>query len=289
MVTGVGGQLGQSLLHQAGGRSDLRLVRVGRRELDLEEPGKAAEAVARIQPDVIVNLAAFTAVDRAEDEPERAFRINGEAAGEMARAARLCGARMIQISTDYVFDGRSASIYRPTDSTAPLNVYGRSKLAGEEQVRAELPEHLILRTAWLISPFGTNFLKTMLRRAEEAEELAIVADQWGSPTSALDLANGIFAVVDRWRGNAGRGLGRTYHLAGAGEASWAELAVAIFDEASHRGLPAAKVDPIATANRPSKAERPRRTGLDSSAFLRDFKYPPQSWRDAVHAVIAVLG
>jgi dTDP-4-dehydrorhamnose reductase len=288
LVTGRDGQLGQSLLHQASGRRDIELIGLGRRELDLEESVGAAELVSCIQPDVIVNLAAYTAVDRAEDEPERAFLVNGEAAGDLARAARRCGAKMIQLSTDYVFDGQSTSIYGPTDAAGPLNVYGQSKLSGEEKVRAELPKHLILRTAWLVSPFGSNFLKTMLRLAHEADEIAVVADQWGSPTSALNVADGILAVLDRWRTDAEQGLGRTYHLAGGGVASWADLAEAIFDEAGRRGYPIATVKPISTASRPAKAKRPRQSGLDSPAFLHDFRHPQQFWRDAVLEVFAAL-
>ena len=289
LVTGRDGQLGQSLLRQSSRRGGIELISAGRPELDLEEPNSAAELVAGIQPDVILNLAAYTAVDRAEDEPGRAFRINSEAAGDLARAARRCGARMIQVSTDYVFDGRSNSPYHPTDATGPLNVYGQSKLAGEEQVRAELPDHLILRTAWLVSPFGSNFLKTMLRLAGEEDEIAVVADQWGSPTSALNVADGILTILDLWKNHADRGLGRTYHLAGLGVASWADLAGAIFDEAGRRGHPLATVKPIETASRPSKAQRPRQSGLDSSAFWQDFGHPQQSWREVVPEVFAALG
>jgi dTDP-4-dehydrorhamnose reductase len=289
LVTGRQGQLAQSLLHRAARRYDFTLVPVGRPELDLEQPGSGDEIISRTRPDVVVNLAAYTAVDRAEDEPERAFRINGEAAGELARAAKKCGARMIQISTDYVFDGRSILPYRPTDATGPLNVYGQSKLAGEEQVRAELPDHLILRTAWLVSPFGSNFLKTMLRLAGEADEIAVVADQWGSPTSALNVADGILAILDLWKADADRALGRTYHLAGLGVASWAELAGAIFDEAGRRGNPVATVWPIETASRPSRAKRPRQSGLDSSAFLQDFGHKQQTWREVVSEVFVALG
>jgi dTDP-4-dehydrorhamnose reductase len=289
LVTGRDGQLGQSLLRQASGRGGIELIGLGRRELDLEEAAGAAELVARIRPNVIVNLAAYTAVDRAEGEPGRAFRVNGEAAGDLARAAGRCGARMIQVSTDYVFDGRSNLPYHPADATGPLNVYGHSKLAGEEQVRAELPDHLILRTAWLVSPFGSNFLTTMLRLAGEADEIAVVADQWGSPTSALNVADGILAILDLWKADADRALGRTYHLAGLGVASWAELAGAIFDEAGRRGNPVATVRPIETASRPSRAKRPRQSGLDSSAFLQDFGHKQQTWREVVSEVFVALG
>jgi dTDP-4-dehydrorhamnose reductase len=288
LVTGRQGQLAQSLLHRAARRYDFTLVPVGRPELDLEQPGSGDEIISRTRPDVVVNLAAYTAVDRAEDEPERAFRINGEAAGELARAAKKCGARMIQISTDYVFDGRSTSPYVPTDRPEPLNVYGRSKLAGEEQVRAELAEHLVVRTAWLVSPFGTNFLRTMLSLARQKDEIEVVTDQWGSPTSALDLADGVLAVLSRWRTDPSRGLGHRYHLAGAGTASWAELAGAIFYEAGRCGLPTATVKPIAAVNRPSKAVRPQRSSLDSAAFLQDFQHPPQPWRDAVRQAITAV-
>lgn len=261
---------------------------LGRPELDFELAGNAGEAVAGVQPDVIINTAAFTAVDDTEDEPARAYRINADGAGEMARAARACGASLIQISTDYVFDGRSSAPYRPGDGTGPLNVYGRSKLEGEEQVRAALPEHLILRTAWLLSPFGANFLVKMLRLAEQQEVVRIVSDQRGSPTSTFDVADGLFAILRCWREDRSRGLGETYHLAGCGAASWAELAVAIFDEAGAHGLPTARVEPISSSERPSRAERPTQSSLDSTDFRAHFAHADKPWRTGVRDVVAAL-
>lgn len=287
LVTGRSGQLARSLLSREQ-QPGLQLVALGRPELDLEVPGSAAEATVRIRPDVIVNTAAYTAVDQAEDEPARAFRINAEGAGELARAAADCGARLIQVSTDYVFDGRSAAPYRPSDRTGPLNVYGRSKLAGEEQVRAALPGHLIIRTAWLLSPFGTNFLRTMLGLAEQHATVRVVADQSGSPTSALDLADGLLAILRCWQNDCSLGLGETYHLAGAGSASWAELAGTIFHEAGRRGLPTAVVQPIPACERPSGAERPARSSLDSSDLERRFGISAKPWRSAIPALVAAI-
>lgn len=218
LVTGKEGQLVKSLLERSQGRKGIELSALGRPDLDLETFGSAAQAIARFAPDVVINAAAYTAVDQAEDEPERAFRINGDAAGEVAAAARAAGARIIQISTDYVFDGGGEGSYSEDAPVNPLGIYGRSKLAGEEQVRSNNPDHAIVRTAWVYSPFGKNFLKTMIALGHSRDLVTVVADQYGNPSSALDLADGLLAILDRWSAG-GAGLGETYHLAGTGSAS----------------------------------------------------------------------
>ena len=277
LVTGRQGQLVQSLLER-GRASGHDLVALGRPELDLEQPGSAAEAVRRTQPDVVVSAAAYTAVDQAEDEPERAHRVNGAAPGELAEAAREAGARIIHISTDYVFDGRSSEPYRPDMPVAPLGVYGRSKLEGEERVRAASNDHLIVRTAWVYSPFGKNFLRTMLAVAQNRDVVTVVGDQRGNPSSALDLADGILAVISRWARGGREGLGETHHLAGAGTASWAEFASGIFAEAKRLGLPHAEVTPIRTADWPTRAVRPAYSMLDCSSFERSFGFRAPAWQ-----------
>lgn len=288
LVTGRQGQLGQSLIDRSRGNAAVEILPVGRPELDLERPGMAAEIVRSIAPAMVINAAAYTGVDLAEDEPERAMRINGEAAGELAAAARAAGAPIIQISTDYVFDGRADAPYQEGAPTNPLGSYGRSKLAGEERVKAENPNHLILRTAWVYSPFGQNFVKTMLRVAESRDVVTVVADQHGNPTSALDLADALLAVVDRWRHGRGTGLGRLYHLAGTGSASWADFAEAIFLHSRSHGLPAAEVKPIRTEDWPTKALRPANSRLDGSAFSRDFGFGMPHWRDSLSDVVRRL-
>lgn len=288
LVTGTQGQLARSLVERAASHPQFELVAAGRPELDLEIPGSAAAAVRSIAPDVVINAAAYTAVDQAEDEPDRAMRINGEAAGELAAAARAIGAPIIQISTDYVFDGRSAAPYAEDAPTNPIGAYGRSKLAGEERVRQANPDHLILRTAWVYSPFGHNFVKTMMRLAQTRDGLTVVADQIGNPSSALDLADGILAMLEGWRDGERIGLGGTYHLAGTGSASWFDFARAIFDECRARGLPAAEVEPIRTADWPTKAARPANSQLDSSKFSQDFDWQMPDWRQSMANAVSRL-
>jgi dTDP-4-dehydrorhamnose reductase len=288
LVTGKHGQLVQSLVERAQSHAALDIVAVGRPELDLELPGSAAEVVRSIAPDAVINAAAYTAVDLAEDEPERAMRINADAAGELAAAAKAAGAPIIQISTDYVFDGRAGGPYSEDAPTNPLGAYGRSKLAGEERVRAENQEHLILRTAWVYSPFGQNFVKTMIRLAETREVVTVVADQHGNPTSALDLADALLVVLRHWREGERVGQEVTYHLAGSGAASWFDLAEAVFEECRAHGHAAAKAEPIRTSDWPTKAARPSNSRLDSSAFSRDFGFDMPPWRASLPEIVQRL-
>jgi dTDP-4-dehydrorhamnose reductase len=288
-VLGIGssGQLAKSLIERAQGRAGIALRVIGRPEVDLEVPGSAASAIAAAAPDVVINAAAYTAVDLAEDEPERAFRINAEAAGEIAAAA-AGNARLIHVSTDYVFDGRAEGAYAEDAETNPLNVYGQSKLAGEANVRSANPDHLILRTSWVYSPFGRNFVSTMMAAAERKDQVTVVDDQRGCPTSALDLAEGILSVIDVWNGGSRTGLGETYHLAGTGSTSWCDFAQAIMDERRTHGLKIAAVAPIHTEDWPTKAERPRNSTLDSGKFLRDFGFAMPQWRSSLAEVVGRL-
>ena len=288
LVTGHHGQLARSLLERSAGRESIELVAIGRPEVDLEVPGSVAAAVRAIAPDVVINAAAYTAVDQAEDEPDRAFRVNAEAAGEAAAAARDVGAAIVQVSTDYVFDGRSDQPYREDAATNPLGVYGASKLAGEEQVRSANPDHLILRTAWVYSPFARNFVKTMLRLAADRDEVAVVADQRGSPTSALDFADAIFVVLDSWSGGGPRGAGATMHLAGRRACSWAEFADEIFRASAQAGGPVASVRPIATSEFPTRAKRPANSTLNSAAFEKAFGHSLPEWSRSLAPVVRRL-
>ncbi|RWD49471.1 MAG: dTDP-4-dehydrorhamnose reductase, partial [Mesorhizobium sp.] len=188
-VTGREGQVAASLIER-GGR-DVEVVAIGRPALDLTRPETIFAALEAVRPDIVVAAAAYTAVDQAEDEKDLAFAINAAGAGKVAEAAAKLCVPVVQLSTDYVFDGTKDGAYVETDATAPLGVYGASKLAGEEAVAAANPRHLILRTAWVYSPFGKNFVKTMLRLAADRDEISVVADQWGNPTSALDTADAI--------------------------------------------------------------------------------------------------
>jgi dTDP-4-dehydrorhamnose reductase len=288
LVTGREGQLVQSLVERSRGRSGVEIVAMGRPELDLELPRTLRSALLATRPDLVVNAAAYTAVDQAEDEPDRAFRVNADAAAELAAAASEAGAGFVQISTDYVFDGSAQGPYSETAPVRPLGVYGRSKLLGEQQVRDAHPGATIVRTSWVYSPYGRNFVKTMLSLAESRNELSVVADQHGCPSSALDLADGLLALVAARAGGGASGAGETYHLAGTGTANWAELAASIFEEAAARGLPSAAVRPISTAEWPTRAERPRNSVLDSSKFDRDFGYRAPHWRASVAEVVERL-
>jgi dTDP-4-dehydrorhamnose reductase len=236
----------------------------------------------------VINAAAYTAVDQAEDEPQKASRINGEAAGEVAAAALEAGASVIQISTDYVFDGRAEGEYAPDETTSPLGAYGRSKLLGEELVRAASPNHAIVRTSWVYSSYGKNFVKTMMALAESRDEVGVVADQFGNPSSAHDLADGLLAMLARWATDPKAGLGETFHLAGTGTTSWFDFAAATFEQCARLGVPAARVMPIRTANWPTRAERPRNSALDSSKFAATFGYRMPRWRDSLSSVVSRL-
>ena len=288
LVTGTRGQLVRSLIEKSRDWPEVELAAVGRPEADLAAPGSVARAIEAHRPDAVVNAAAYTAVDQAEDEPEQAFRINADAAGEAAAAALGIGAPIIQLSTDYVFSGDDPGPYREDSPTGPVGVYGRSKLAGEEQVRAAHPDHLIVRTAWVYSPCGRTFVKSIMKAAEDRDTLTVVDDQVGSPTSALDLADAILHVLDRWREGGRTGLGETYHLAGAGQTSWCGFAQEILRRCGELGLPTARVVPIKTSDWPTRARRPANSALDSAKFQRDFGLRLPDWRQSVAQVVAGL-
>ena len=285
LVAGAGGQVARSLVERASAMPGIELIAVGRPQLDLEQPGSARKLVAEVTPDVVINAAAYTAVDQAEAEPERAFRINADAAGELAATAASVGAAIIHVSTDYVLGGEGHGAQDEGSATGPLNVYGRSKLAGEEQVRAANPRHAIVRSAWIYSPFGRNFVTAMMAAAADRSTLTVVDDQRGSPTSALDLADGLLTVAARWAEQPDDSIGKTYHLAGPASMSWCDFAAGIMDECRSRGLPAADVQPIASADWPTKAIRPNNSALDSSRFARDFGYSMPPWRESLAAII----
>ncbi|WP_028033150.1 dTDP-4-dehydrorhamnose reductase [Chelativorans sp. J32] len=281
LVTGKDGQVVRSLLARASAHPGLTLIAVGRPELDLADLRTFEPALARHAPDLVVNAAAYTAVDQAEDEPETAHAVNAEAPRLLARLTAERGIPLIQISTDYVFDGALDRPYEENDTVNPLSAYGKSKLAGEEAVRRENADHLILRTAWVYSAHGRNFLKTMLKLAETREELRIVSDQIGNPTAARDIADGILTAIDARRRRGPEGWSATYHLAGSGEAGWHEFAAHIFSENAARGGPSARVVPITTADYPTKAVRPRNSRLSCERFATAFGYRAPHWRESV--------
>jgi dTDP-4-dehydrorhamnose reductase len=279
VVIGKEGQLARALDSRGNGE-DLQILCVGRPELDLERPQTIAPALTALSPDIVVNAAAYTAVDLAEQERERAFAINATGAGAVAETAARLGAPVVQISTDYVFDGRSARPYVESDPTAPLGAYGASKLEGEKLALAANPECVVLRTAWVYSPFGKNFVRTMLRLATTKEEIGVVADQVGSPTSAFGLADQVIAVVRNvLTQRDDQALFGIFHAVDEGEASWAEFASAIFERSREIGGPAARVKPIATTDYPTPAARPANSRLSTENLQRIHKVRPRPWRE----------
>jgi dTDP-4-dehydrorhamnose reductase len=284
LVLGREGQLARSLAERAPPHG-LALAFTGRPEADLADPDSLRRAVRASGAEIVVNAAAHTAVDQAEDEPEVAQALNATGPQALAEAAQAAGARLIHVSTDYVFDGSGDRPWREEDPTGPKSVYGRTKLAGENAIRAALPAHAILRTAWVYSPFGRNFVKTMLAVAQTRPSLTIVGDQIGNPTSALDIADGILTMIGCWRDDPRRGVGGTYHLAGTGSTSWAGFARAIFALSEAREGPSAEVTEIATADWPAKAPRPLNSRLDSSRFAETFGYRAPPWPESLQKVV----
>jgi dTDP-4-dehydrorhamnose reductase len=285
LVSGRQGQVSQSLAQRVPSFSDIELVFVGRPEVDLGVEGSLARAIEEASPDLIINAAAFTAVDRAETEEQTAYRINADAAGEGALAAARVGAPFIQLSTDYVFDGAPGRAWRETDPVAPANAYGRTKAEGEEQVMAANARNVVVRTSWVVSPMGHNFVKTMLRLANERDEIAVVDDQRGCPTSALDLTSALIEVGRRAMDNEAQGI---YHLAGAGEASWADLAEHVFRCSAEHGGPSANVRRIATADFPTPAVRPANSVLDCTKARKELGIVLPPWQESVANIVQTL-
>ncbi|WP_256749443.1 dTDP-4-dehydrorhamnose reductase [Mesorhizobium sp. Mes31] len=288
VVTGREGQVAASLLEAGQRHAGVEVIAIGRPELDLARPDTVIEAIAAAQPDMVVSVAAYTAVDQAEDEPELAFAVNAVGAGKVAQAAARLGVPVIHLSTDYVFDGSKDSAYVETDATAPLGVYGASKLAGEQAVAAANPRHLILRTAWVYSPFGRNFVKTMLRLAADRDEIAVVADQWGNPTSALDIADAILHAAAQLHGDKRFGAFGVYHLVGTGETNWSGFARHILDTSQAFDGPWARVRDIATMDYPTKARRPSNSRLSSAKFASTFAWTAPHWRQSTEKVVRRL-
>ena len=288
VVTGREGQVSRALAERCAGRDDIELVHTARPDFDMTRPETLASQIAFLGPDLVVNAGAYTAVDQAETEPDLAMTINARAAGEVARGARLRGVPVIQISTDYVFDGTLGRPYLETDPASPLGVYGRTKLAGEKAVAEANPRHVILRTSWIYSPFGSNFVKTMLRLAETKDEIGVVADQVGNPTSAFVIADGILAVAGGLVFEEGNGLSGVYHLTGTGSARWHEFACSIFEIAAPSLSRVPVVNPITTADYPTPAKRPADSRLDTRLFHATFSYNPPEWRASLAEDLARL-
>lgn len=284
-VIGREGQLARALIQalQAGGQ--LAIV-IARPDVDLAEPASLRDAIIASRADAVVNTAAYTAVDRAEDEPDAAFAINATGAGAVAEAAAAIGAPVVHVSTDYVFDGGGSRPYLETDATAPLGVYGRSKLEGEVRVAAANPRHVILRTAWLVSPHGQNFVKTMLRLAADRPELRVVDDQHGCPTFAADLAHVIVQLLPRLISQAAIGQHHgIFHATNVGETTWCGFARAIMAGAAARGARGVPVAAIPTSAYPTKARRPAYSVLATGKLSAVYGVQLPPWTMSLEACL----
>jgi dTDP-4-dehydrorhamnose reductase len=284
VVTGCAGQVVSALIER-GAQAGHEIIPLGRPRLDLASPQTILPAIVEARPELIVSAAAYTAVDKAETEPALAQAVNGEGAGLVARAARVLGVPVVHLSTDYVFDGSKASPYVETDPTGPLGVYGASKLAGEQRVAAETDNHAIVRVAWVYSPFGANFVKTMLRLAETRDEINVVADQWGGPTSAFDIADAVLAIGVRLVADPSKELRGIFHLSPVGEASWADFACAIFQGARARGARFCKVNRIPTTQYPTPARRPENSRLSGVKVARVYGVALPDWTTSLEVCL----
>ena len=285
LVTGCNGQVGWELQRTA--PAGIEIAALGRPELDIRDQSLVDKTIDDIAPDVVINAAAYTAVDKAEQEPELAFAINATGTGFLAKASFDRGARFIHISTDFVFDGTQSKPYFPYDLPNPLSVYGASKLEGEKQAsKYTKDEAIIIRTAWVYSAYGHNFVKTMLRLFSEQSELSVVVDQVGTPTWAKGLAQAIWMIIKR---PDVRGI---YHWTDAGVASWYDFAVAVQEEAMRIGLldRPIKIVPIASESYPLPAPRPNSSMLDKSSLYEVFdstthRFVPQHWRKSLREML----
>lgn len=288
LLTGVNGQVGHALQQAFLKETAFAgvIVSLDRSQLDLTDQDAIRRAVQTIQPDLIINPAAYTAVDKAESESELAYAINAAAPQVLAEEAAKVGARLIHFSTDYVYAGNKTGAYVEEDTTQPLSVYGKSKLAGEEAIRSVGLQHLTFRTSWVYGAYGKNFLKTILRLAAERDELRIVADQLGAPTSSTSIASSVLSVMSNWQNE----LTGTYHLVNAGQTSWHGFAVAIVEEYNRiqmaHGLPLLKASPeniqaITTQDYPTPAARPANSCLDCTKLATDFSVRLPDWHAAL--------
>ncbi|PPD40711.1 MAG: dTDP-4-dehydrorhamnose reductase [Methylocystis sp.] len=282
-VTGLTGQVVSALIERA--PRDVEIIALGRPQLDLGVRKAVLQGLRHSRCDAIVNAAAYTAVDKAESEPEVAMRINGAGAGHVAEAAAELGVPLLHLSTDYVFDGALDRPYREDDRTSPMNAYGRSKLAGEEQIATAHHNHVILRTAWVYSPFGSNFVRTMLRLGVTRDEIGVVADQLGNPTNALEIADAIVAINRRLVADSSQELRGVFHVTGQGDASWADLAEATFGFAQRHSYRPVRVKRITTADYPTAAPRPLNSRLDSAKLRAHFGLSLPHWRESLETCV----
>lgn len=287
LCIGRSGQVARSLIERSE-MAGIDLIALGRPDLDLTKPVSVASAISEHSPTIIVNAAAYTAVDQAESDREAAFAINAHGVGMLAQQAHAHDIPLIHLSTDYVFDGISPDAYVESDHESPLGVYGASKFAGEELVRNNATRHVILRTAWVYSPFGKNFIKTMFRLANDRDSVSVVSDQTGNPTSAIDIANGIIEVCRRISLEDDVALYGTFHMTGGGSATWADLAELVFEIREQAGLGRIEVARIPSSAYPTPVKRPENSVLDCSKLETMYGILLPDWKSSARAVVERL-
>jgi dTDP-4-dehydrorhamnose reductase len=287
LITGAHGQLGRDIIDQSQSKG-YQVQAPSKDDLDITDLGKVDHIITHLQPDLVINTAAYTQVDKAESEAAVAFKVNKTGCTHLARICNKNHLPLVHISTDYVFDGRKGTPYIETDSISPLGVYGRSKAEGESEIRSILKEHIILRTSWLYGIYGQNFVKTMLNLATRKQKIRVVSDQYGSPTNAADLARAILTISDRLHPGSDVDWG-TYHYCGQGVISWHTFAQKIMDLARlHGGIRTAQVEPVATADYPTRAVRPVYSALDCGRISKHFGLDPQPWQKSLEITIRKL-
>jgi dTDP-4-dehydrorhamnose reductase len=287
LVTGRTGQLAVALAEAAPAHG-VTVRCIGRPVLDFDRPASIGEAIDACAPALVINAAAYTAVDAAEDEEETAYRANRDGPAELAQRCAAAAIPLIHVSTDYVFDGRKGAPYVETDATSPQGVYGASKLAGERAVLTACPRAIVVRTSWVYSPIGKNFVRTMLAAAERNASLRVVADQIGCPTSARDLADAVLGIAARLRDGHGHRHAGIYHAAGTGAATWHELAAAIFAAAARHGRTEPRLERISTEEWPTRAKRPPDSRLDCGKLATAFGLRLPPWRDSVTRTVDTI-
>jgi dTDP-4-dehydrorhamnose reductase len=289
LVAGAQGQLARALVEAGQSHAGVAVTALGRPDLDLRDGASIARALNALAPHIVINAAAYTAVDAAEADIDAAFAVNRDGAARLAAAARTRRCPIMHVSTDYVFDGQKEGAYTEDDAPHPVSVYGRSKLDGERAVGAANPEHLIVRTAWVFSPHGHNFLKTMLRLAKQRAELRVVGDQRGNPTYAAHLAEAMLAMALKVHAAAGsQPAWGVFHAVAQGETTWAGLAAAILAAAPRLGVPQLPVIPITTAQFPTPAKRPANSCLSCGKLERVFGLRLPAWQEGVAACMTRL-
>lgn len=285
-VTGKNGQVVSAL--RALASDELEIISLGRPELDLAQPETVLKVLRDARPDVVVSAAAYTAVDKAESEQEIAFAVNRDGAKAVAQAAKELGVPVIHLSTDYVFDGTKLTAYVESDPTGPSSVYGHSKLEGENAVAENNPNHAILRTAWVYSEYGNNFVKTMLRLGESRDEINVVADQFGCPSSANDIATAIVEIAKKLSSDPSAHLRGVFHLSGTGKTNWADFAKQIFAFSAENGGKSVVVKDITTAQYPTPAQRPANSRLNCSKLEEVYGIKLPSWQTSTRTVVIAL-